>query len=242
MALLCAFGTWRSNQAPDEQATRFESSVNTLASSVEQLKARLDSLEVSGGAGTAEIREEVKVAVQQEMQAAQKVQEEGWQKVDRKLSQQADAKRRKEKALNARLTNFEEVEGETAAALLERLKKTLSTQLKVHVDITAAQRQSAKRSYAAAAKGEPQAATPPVNRPCPLLLTFPSLAARSAVFRARKGLAGTFWGLDDDLTPLQQSQRKALQPQWLEARKAGKRPHWRGGELFVDGLAVKPST
>jgi hypothetical protein len=53
---------------------------------------------------------------------------------------------------------------------------------------------------------------------------------------------GTKWGLDDDLTSLQQSQRKALQPHWLEARKAGKRMRWKGGELFVDNHPVKPTT
>jgi len=54
------------------------------------------------------------------------------------------------------------------------------------------------------------------------------------VFRARAKLAGTAWGLDEDLTP--------LQPQFLEARKAGKRPRWKGDELFVDGCPVRPST
>jgi hypothetical protein len=88
------------------------------------------------------------------------------------------------------------------------------------------------RNYAAAA--------PP--RPALLLLKFKSVEARSAVFRARAKLAGTAWGLDEDLTPLQQQQRKALQPQFLEARKAGKRPRWKGGELFVDGHLVRLST
>ncbi|CAM6031598.1 unnamed protein product, partial [Sphagnum compactum] len=68
------------------------------------------------------------------------------------------------------------------------------------------------------------AATP---RPALLLLKFKTAEARSAVFRARAKLAGTAWGLDEDLTP--------LQPQFLEARKAGKRPRWKGGELFMDG-------
>ncbi len=54
------------------------------------------------------------------------------------------------------------------------------------------------------------------------------------VFRARAKLAGTTWGLDEDLTP--------LQPQFLEARKTGKRPRWKGDELFVDGCPVRPST
>ncbi len=78
-------------------------------------------------------------------------------------------------------------------------------------------------------------------RPALLLLKFKTAEARSAVFRARAKLAGTAWGLDEDLTPLQQ-QRKVLQPQFLEARKAGKQPRWKGCELFVDGRSVRPST
>jgi hypothetical protein len=37
-----------------------------------------------------------------------------------------------------------------------------------------------------------------------LLLKFETTEACSAVFRARAKLAGTAWGLDEDLTPLQQ--------------------------------------
>jgi hypothetical protein len=70
--------------------------------------------------------------------------------------------------------------------------------------------------------------------PTLLLLKFKTAKARSAVFRARAKLAGTAWGLEEDFTP--------LQPQFLEARKAGKRPWWKGGELFVDGRSVRPST
>jgi hypothetical protein len=74
------------------------------------------------------------------------------------------------------------------------------------------------------------------------LLKFKIAKARSAIFRARAKLAGTAWGLDKDLTPLQQQQRKALQPQFLEARKVGKRPRWKGDELFMDGRLMRPST
>ncbi len=71
-------------------------------------------------------------------------------------------------------------------------------------------------------------------QPTLLLLKFKTAEARSAVFRARAKLAGTAWGLDEDLTP--------QQPQFLEARKASKWPWWKGGELFVDGRSVRPST
>jgi hypothetical protein len=71
-------------------------------------------------------------------------------------------------------------------------------------------------------------------RPALLLLKFKTAKAHSVIFKARAKLAGTAWGLDEDLTP--------LQPQFLEARKAGKRPGWKGNELFVDGRPMRPST
>jgi hypothetical protein len=40
-------------------------------------------------------------------------------------------------------------------------------------------------------------------QPTLLLLKFKTAEARSAVFRARAKLAGTVWGVDEDLTPLQ---------------------------------------
>ncbi len=140
--------------------------------------------------------------------------------------------------LNVVLRNFEEVEGETYTALLEHVKAKLGDKLGINVELTAAYRQPTKHSYVAAAKGD----NPARNRLQPVLMTFTSAATRIAVFKVCKHLAGTKCGLDDDLTPLQQSQRKALQPQWLEARKAGKRLRWKGDELFVDGHSVKPTT
>ncbi|CAM6025195.1 unnamed protein product [Sphagnum balticum] len=76
-----------------------------------------------------------------------------------------------------------------------------------------------------------------------LLLKFKTAEARSwSSGPVWATLAGMAWGLDHDLTPLQQQQHKALQPQFLKARKASKRPRWKGGELFVDGRSVRPST
>jgi hypothetical protein len=160
---------------------------------------------------------------------------EGFKIVERRLSHQADATQRQQRALNAVLKNFAGKEGESPEDLQQRAVRELNSQLGVPVELAGAHRLPAKtlsRNYAVVA--------PP--RPALLLLKFKSVEARSAVFRARAKLAGTAWGLDEDLTPLQQQQRKALQPQFLEARKAGKRPQWKGGELFVDGHPVRLST
>jgi len=152
---------------------------------------------------------------------------EGFKIVERRLSHQADATQRKQRALNAIVRNFAGKEGESPEDLQQRAIKELSSQLGVPVELAGVRHLLAKtlpRNYTTAA--------PP--RPALLLLKFKIVEARSAVFRARAKLAGTAWGLDKDLT--------LLQPQFLEARKAGKRPWWKGSELFVDGRPVRPST
>ncbi|CAK9861574.1 unnamed protein product [Sphagnum jensenii] len=117
------------------------------------------------------------------------------------MSQQADAPQQQERMLNAVLKNFEEVEGETSTALLERVKAKLGDKLGINIELTATYRQLAKRSYAAIAKGEAQNNLAR-NKLRSVVMTFTSAATRIAVFKARKHLAGTKWGLDDDLTPL----------------------------------------
>jgi hypothetical protein len=210
-----------------------------IVAAVADVKATMASLQANPVPQTFQLAE--LKDIREELQALKDSQEGGWKTVVWNMSQQADAPQQQERVLNVVLRNFEEVEGETSAALLERVKAKLGDKLGINIELTAAYRQPAKRSYAAAAKGEAQS-DPACNRLRPVVMTFTSAATRTAVFKARKHLAGTKWGLDDDLTPLQQSQRKALQPQWLEARKAGKRLRWKGGELFVDGHPVKPTT
>jgi len=102
------------------------------------------------------------------------------------------------------MKNFVGKEGESPEDLQQRAVKELSSQLGVPVELAGARHLPAKtlpRNYATAA----------APRPTLLLLKFKIAKARSAVFRARAKLAGTAWGLDEDLTPLQQQQRKALQ-------------------------------
>jgi len=84
------------------------------------------------------------------------------------------------------------------------MKAKLGDKLGINVELTAAYRQPVKRSYATAAKGEAQSDLAR-NRLRPVVMTFNSVAMRTAVFKVRKHLAATKWGLDDDLTPLQQS-------------------------------------
>ncbi len=92
--------------------------------------------------------------IREELQALKDSQEGGWKTVVRNMSQQAHAPQQQERVLNAVLKNFEEVEGETSTALLERMKAKLGYKLGINVELSVAYWPPAKRSYATAAKGE----------------------------------------------------------------------------------------
>ncbi len=96
-------------------------------------------------------------------------------------------------------------EGESPKDLQQRAVKELSSQLGMPAGARCLPMKTLPRNYATIA---PRLAL--------LLLKFKTVEARSVVFRARAKLARMAWGLNEDLT--------LLQPQFLEARKAGKRP------------------
>jgi len=109
---------------------------------------------------------------------------EGFKIVERRLSHQADATQRQQRALNVVLRNFAGKEGERS-----------SSHLGMPVELASACCLPAKtlpRNYAAAV----------APRPTLLLLKFKIVEGLNAVFKARAKLAGTAWGLDKDLTPL----------------------------------------
>ncbi len=79
---------------------------------------------------------------------------EGFKTVERRLSHQANATQRQQRALNAVLRNFAGKEGESAKDLQQRAVKELSSQLGVLVELANARRLLAKtlpRNYAAVA-------------------------------------------------------------------------------------------
>ena len=73
-----------------------------------------------------------------------------------------------------------------------------------------------------------------------VLLTFRTLAERALFFSRRKELAGTSWGLDEDLTPAQQQQRRALWGTFIEKRQEFPGVYWRGGDLNVNHRLWRP--
>lgn len=83
-----------------------------------------------------------------------------------------------------------------------------------------------------------------------LKVILSSAAEAEAVIRAAKNLKAfnaarkqqgqTAVGLDPFLSKEDLKQKQALMHKWLEARKAGTRPYWRGCRLFVGGKEVQP--
>jgi hypothetical protein len=56
-----------------------------------------------------------------------------------------------------------------------------------------------------------------------VIITLASVHDKLIVLRACKGLQGTQLGLDEDLTPAQQAQKRAALATFKEAKEAGKR-------------------
>ncbi len=157
------------------------------------------------------------------------------------LGSHADSQERKDRSAKARLTNLPVQDGETPATLLTRVQtEVVQGQMKVAgVQLISATRQEqrAPRSYAAATTGEKQA---PADRHPAILLEFASPADRLQVLKARRQLQGTKYGLQEDMTPLQQARKRAAWPVFKEAKAAGKKAYWRADKLFVEGVEHHP--
>ncbi len=157
------------------------------------------------------------------------------------LGSHADSHERMERSAKARLTSFPAQDGETPATLLARVQTELvQGQMKVAgVRVISATRQEprAQRSYAAAAAGERQA---PADRHPAVLLEFASPADRLQVLKARRLLAGTKYGLEEDMTPWQLAQKRAAWSTFKNAKTAGKKAYWRAEKLFINGVEYHP--
>jgi len=62
------------------------------------------------------------------------------------------------------------------------------------------------------------------------------------MLRARKGLRGTQVGLDEDLTLAQHAQKRATWATFKEAKEAGERVYWHGGDLYINHKVVNSPT
>lgn len=151
-----------------------------------------------------------------------------------KAAVQVDDAAKKERSCWARLTNFTVVAGEN---LKDRVQAELvQGKLGLSVTVVSAVRQEVKkRSYAVGSSKEPER-----DVPAPVLIEFATAEDRLTVLKARRKLQGTRWGLEEDLTPLQQSKKRAAWPAFKEAKAAGKKAYWRAEKLFINDREVQP--
>ncbi len=80
------------------------------------------------------------------------------------------------------------------------------------------------------------------NKALAVIITLASVQDKLTVLRARKGLQGTQLGLDEDLTPTQQAQKRAAWTTFKEAKEAGERVYWRGADLYINHKVVNSPT
>ncbi len=75
-----------------------------------------------------------------------------------------------------------------------------------------------------------------------VIITLASVHDKLTVLRARKGLQGTQLGLNEDLTPAQQAQKRAVWATFKEAKEAGERVYWCGADLYINHKVVNSPT
>jgi predicted secreted hydrolase len=76
------------------------------------------------------------------------------------------------------------------------------------------------------------------NKAPAIIITLASVHDKLTVLRNRKGLQGTQLGLDEDLTPAQQAQKRTAWATFKEAKEAGERVYWRGADLYINHKVV----
>jgi hypothetical protein len=141
----------------------------------------------------------------------------------------ADVPAQEARKHNLRITRFEAKDGETAESLLQHVRTELLEQkMCLRVELVSATRIRPANMGRATTSGSEA-------RPESVLLKFATAEDRQAVLRARKSLAGTCWGLDEDLTPAQQAEKSSKWPEFKAAKEAGnKGVFFKGGTLYIN--------
>ena len=124
----------------------------------------------------------------------------------------ADKAERAKKEKNAILRRFEQADSETTERLKQQVDTLLSKTMGTSIICVSAQRVKARASGTA---------TPLVA------VQFQSKHDKMTVFKARRKLADSRVGMDDDLSRLQQERRNAAWPKFKECKEAGIRTQWR---------------
>jgi hypothetical protein len=176
------------------------------------------------------------------------------EKEERKREESAERKRNEEEQAQRELRSCDIIVRNLPSVPAEEGKKPgdkytevaqefVETMLKVNVRCVDAWRQNRRgprydRTMHADVNN-PKTAVPTDTIP-PLVIRFANPAAKLVALRARSNLKDTKFGLDESLTKLQQETKSAAWPNFVKAKKEGKRAVWRAEKLFVDGKELPP--
>jgi hypothetical protein len=75
-----------------------------------------------------------------------------------------------------------------------------------------------------------------------VIITLALVHDKLMVLRACKGQQGTQLGLDEDLTPAQQAQKRDAWATFKEAKEAGEWVYWCGADLYINHKVVNSTT
>jgi len=154
-------------------------------------------------------------------------------KVANKMDQATDADLVNAREANIRVIELTMSKGETSKQLMELVQTELLDRLKV------ADRVQVQKVHRQMPSGRLDKAT---NKAPAVIITLASVHDKLTVLRARKGLQGTQLGLDKDLTPAQQAQKRTTWATFKEAKEAGERVYWRGADLYINHKVVNSPT
>jgi hypothetical protein len=154
-------------------------------------------------------------------------------KVANKVDRATNADLVKAREANIRVTGLTMSKGETSKQLMELVQTELLDRLKVAdcVQVQKVHRQMSSRRLDKATDKAPV-----------VIITLASVHDNLMMLRARKGLQGTQLGLDEDLTPVQQAQKRAAWATFKEAKEAGERVYWHGADLYINHKVVNSPT
>jgi len=154
-------------------------------------------------------------------------------KVANKVDRATDADLVKAREANIWVTGLTMSKGETSKQLMELVQTELLDRLKVAdcVQVQKVQRQMPSGRLDKATDKAPA-----------VIIMLASVHDKLTVLRARKGLQGSQLGLDEDLTPAQQTQKRTAWATFKEAKEAGEWVYWRGADLYINHKVVNSPT
>jgi uncharacterized protein YqgV (UPF0045/DUF77 family) len=139
----------------------------------------------------------------------------------------------KAREANIRVTGLTMSKGETSKQLMELVQTELLDMLKVADRV---QVQKVHRQMLSVRLDEA------IDKASAVIITLASVHDKLTVLHARKGLQGTQLGLDEDLSPAQQAQKRAVWATFKEAKEVSEQVYWRGANLYINHKVVNSPT